>query len=161
MKRLFLLLFVVIAASKISFSQEVKKPVHYKYLFDPNIDAEKELKETIARAKNAHKRVLIIVGGDWNYWSELLYNDLQNSKYLKLYYELDLINFSPLNKNVATLSALSCPKDVGYPVLIVLDENGNRLTATDTDRMKADKKKYDTYQLDRFLTNWGSSNQKS
>ncbi len=154
MKRLFFLIFLFIVPSKISFSQEVKKPVDKKYLFNPYADAQKALNDALITSQKTHSRVLVVVGGDWSYWSRLMYGHLLMTHQKSDNYELVFINFSSLNKNETLLNQLHVPKDQGYPVLIVLDENGNSLVITDTDDFKLNTQKYNTDLLAAFTEKW-------
>src|SRR4051812_33575239 len=120
MKYLLVFLVLIITASKISFSQEVKKPHYNKYIFDPKADPEKDLQEAMIKAKDQHKRVFVLVGGDWNYWSRMANHDLLKNKEFEPRYVIVRINFSPANKNSDILTKLNCPKDKGYPIFIIL-----------------------------------------
>lgn len=154
MKRLFFLIFLFIVPSKISFSQEVKKPIDNKYLFNPYADAQKALNDALMAAQKTHRHILVAVGGDWSFWSRKMYGHLIRNHQYYNNYELVFINFSPVNKNETILNQLHVPKDRGYPILIVLDENGNPLLTTDTDDLKLNPRAYDDDLLATFTEKW-------
>ena len=154
MKYLAAFLFLVVITPKISFSQEVKKPRPIKYIFDPAADPKKDVQQALVKAKTSHKNVLIVVGGDWNYWSVEAYHYLVDSIHCEKNFELALVNFSATNKNEAYLTDLQCPRTQGYPILIVLDENGKKLDAEDTDKYKLNKKDYSIFMLKSFVYHW-------
>ena len=154
MKRLLLIIPLIILAPKISFSQEVKKPVYNKYLFNPSANAKQELANALAEAKQTHRHVLAVIGGDWSYWSREFWAYIIKHHSWDTTYELVFINFSPANRNEAILNELKAPRDRGYPILIVLDENGKNLITTDTDDLKHSSKSYDADSLLHFSEKW-------
>lgn len=154
MKRLLLITLLVIVAPKISFSQEVKKPGYNKYLFNPHTDAERSLKNALTKVQSSHRHVLVVIGGDWSYWSRVFWGHITRNYYTNKNYELVLVNFSPVNKNEAIREKLHVPKDRGYPILVVLDEQGNNLITTDTDDMKLNIRAYDENLIDMFTEKW-------
>ena len=157
MKHLLAFLFVTVITPKISFSQEVKKPAPIKYIFDPAADPKKDVQAAVSRAKASHKNVLVIVGGDWNYWCRTAYNDLVDSLNVEKKMELALVNFSSGNKNAEYLTEIGCPKNQGYPIFIVLDETGKKIHAQDTDPYKSNSKSYNMQLLTSFVLTWTRS----
>lgn len=154
MKWSFLVIFLIVVAPKISFSQEVKKLADNKYLYKPHADAKKQLNDALIAAQKNHRHVLVVVGGDWSYWSRLMWAyTIKNHSWNKNY-QLVYINFSPANKNESILTELKVPKDSGYPILVVLDETGKNLITTDTDNIKADQTAYDEELLTAFMEKW-------
>ena len=151
MKHLAAILLLIVSSPKISFSQEVKKPGFIKYIFDPNADAKRDVDMAVEAAKVSHKKVLVLVGGDWNYWSRVAYADLVDSLHCRNKVELALVNFSTANKNTEVLTALGCPKDQGYPIFIVLDEKGKKVFAEETASYKANAKSYNLPLLSAFI----------
>jgi hypothetical protein len=43
------------------------------------------------------------------------------------YFVLDRINYSPTNKNQVILDSIGCPRDEGFPVLMIEDSSGRVL----------------------------------
>ncbi len=117
-------------------------------------DAKSDVKAAIDLARQEHKKVLVVVGGDWSYWSRQAYDTLVKSDFCNKHYELTLVNFSPNNKNEDELKALGCPRNLGYPIFIVLDDKGTKLHEQDTDDMKKDKKVYSRKLIEQFLKQW-------
>jgi hypothetical protein len=68
-------------------------------------------------------------------------------------YVLIRINYSPENKNEEVLAGLGYPKLFGFPVLVVIDQNGLRLHTQDTGYLELDKG-YDPEKVERFLLAW-------
>ncbi len=155
MKCTLLLLFLLLT-SKLSFSQEVKKHSIDNFIFNPAADAKHDLQQAIEHATKSHKKILVVIGGDWSYWSRRANADLIHNDYFKSKYELLLINFSPSNKNAEIRTALKCPTDKGYPVFMVLSQHGEVLNLQECDPLKATKKYYDARLFDEYLKRWAS-----
>ena len=156
MKHFMFLLLFMLPASKISFSQEHNiHPV--KYIFDPKANAKEELNTAIAAAGKAHKHILILVGGDWSVASRELDSTLKKDYVLKTLadgFVFMRLNFSPSNKNEAIREQLQCPKYKGYPLLVVLDENGKTLLAQTADEFRSPTHGYIAAKVEKSLRAW-------
>lgn len=155
MKQILLLIFLFTITSKISFSQQEKKEGHIFYVFNPYADAQKEIDQAMATIRKTHRHLIIIVGGDWNYWSKVfsgVISEAHDTDPRK--FEVVNVNFSPANKNEAVLSKLKIPRDKGYPILVVLNENGEVLLATDTDDLKENRVHYSRPRVNAFISQW-------
>ncbi len=157
MKFLILSLLLMPVASKISFSQEHNiHPV--KYIFDPNANAKVDLSNAIATAGKLHKHVFILVGGDWSpesvQFNLALTKDYVQKALLDNYVFLR-INFSPSSKNEDVLrKQLDCPKYDGYPILLVLDENGKKVLAKTAGEFKIGANNYFAPKIEKALKDW-------
>lgn len=160
MKHLLFLLFALFA-SKISFSQEHNKHT-IKYIFDPRVDAKRLLDSAIGVAGKEHKRVFAVLGGDWSDWSANFLKALEKDyikKILTENYVFIKVNFSPSNKNEEVLKRLESPRYAGYPVVVVLDENGKTVLAQNTDEMKTAPGWYFGPKVEQFLKKWATESQ--
>ncbi len=128
------------------------KPYH------PEANAELDIKNAVALAKKEHKNVLIQAGGNWCIWC-LRFNDyVQKTPELKqlvdrnyIYYHL---NWSPENKNEKVFSQYGNPGDkFGYPVFIVLDENGKQLHTQDSSVLE-EGSGYSFAKVKEFFNSW-------
>jgi thioredoxin-related protein len=126
-------------------------------LYNPSADAKKDLAIAIQTAKENNKQVLVQVGGNWCPWCVKLHSffesDFQVDSILKADYILVRVNYSPENKNPEVLASLGYPQRFGFPVLLVIDRNGQRLHTQDTGYLELDKG-YDPEKVTRFLLNW-------
>ncbi len=154
MKHLLFFLLLMPVASKISFSQEHN--VHpVKYIFDPNANAKDELNNAITAAGKEHKHVFILVGGDWSPES-VQFNAALNKDYVQKVlqdnYIFLRINFSPGNKNEEVLrQQLDCPKYDGYPIIVLLDENGKKVATKTGGNFKIAPNNYFAPKIEKFL----------
>ncbi|WP_313100926.1 thioredoxin family protein [Epilithonimonas sp.] len=144
-----------IEAKKKAVAEEkakLPKPYH------PEANASLDIKKAIDQAKKEHKNVMIQAGGNWCIWC-LRFNDyVQKTPELKkivddnyVYYHL---NWSPANKNEKVFASYGNPGDkFGYPVFIVLDENGNQIHTQDSGVLE-DGKGYSFEKVKDFFTAW-------
>ena len=126
-------------------------------LYNPAADARAELAAAISTAKGQNKHVLIQVGGNWCPWCIRLHgffhSDAKADSILNADYVYVLVNYSKENKNPEVLASLGYPQRFGFPVLLVLDGNGQRLHTQDTGYLELDKG-YDPDKVTRFLLGW-------
>lgn len=126
-------------------------------IYNPNADAKKDITEAVAKAKKEGKHVLIQVGGNWCPWCikmhKYLHNQEEINQLLKDNYVFLEVNYSKENKNKEVLQDLGFPQRFGFPVMLVLDENGNRIHTQNTGILEKDKA-YDFNKVKSFLFNW-------
>jgi thioredoxin-related protein len=138
----------------LSFSVEAQEKIS---LYNPDADARKDLETAIVTAREQHKHVLIQVGGNWCPWCVRLHGVFETEtkidSILKSDYVFLLINYSKENKNEVVLADLGYPQRFGFPVLLVLDQEGHRLHTQNTAYLEKDKG-YDTERLIGFLLDW-------
>jgi hypothetical protein len=156
MKHLVIFISFLLFVPKIGFSQEQQKPQYTNYIFDPKANAKEDLQIALNRANNENKNVLIVVGGDWDYWSRFINEQLTTDSLVvaivRSNYVYTKINFSPTNKNEEILDSLKCPKKEGYPEFIILDKDGHRVHQENPDVFRGPK--YQTKMLIDFLNKW-------
>jgi Thioredoxin-like len=126
--------------------------------YDPKHNPANDLKEAVATATQAHKRILLEVGGDWCIWCTYLdkfyadHPDLQafrDSNFITL-----KVNMSSENGNREFLSQY--PRIPGYPHIFVLDADGQLLQSESAEELQ----KGNIYNVDKvrnFLTQWKPS----
>ncbi len=142
------------AASAVTATVAPPKPM----LYHPEADAQKDIDAALARAKKEHKYVLIQGGGNWCKWciefarmakADPKIDSVMNSAFI--WYHL---NYSKENDNHAMFSKLGWPQRFGYPVFIILDENGNRLNTQNSEYLEDGKTSYDQQKVQSFLEMW-------
>ena len=100
-------------------------------------NAEEKIKELVAQPKKENKNIMIQAGGNWCIWCLRFNQYVQTTPELKeivdenyLYYHL---NYSPENKNDKVFAKYDNPgAKYGYPVFIVLDQNGKMIHTQDS-----------------------------
>ena len=100
-------------------------------------NAEQKIKDLVAQAKKENKNIMIQAGGNWCIWCLRFNQYVQSTPELKeivdqnyLYYHL---NYSPENKNEKVFAQYDNPgAKYGYPVFIVLDQDGKMIHTQDS-----------------------------
>ncbi len=127
-------------------------------LYNPAADATKDIQQAVAKAKKEHKFVLLQGGGNWCKWcieyarfckADPTIDSIMNASFV--WYHL---NYSPENKNKNLFAKYGFPQRFGFPVLIILDENGNRIHTQNSEYLEDGKKSYDREKVISFLEMW-------
>lgn len=149
-KKVFVLVFMLLI-SKFIFSQG------YDKIYSSEIDAQKQIVEALERAKSENKNVLIQIGNNNCPWCikihEFYTEDAELDSIINQNYVLIFVNCSKENRNLEVMHDLGIPQRFGFPVFVVLDENGERLHTQDTLYLE-EEKSYNKDFLKRFLQAW-------
>lgn len=126
-------------------------------LYHPYANAAKDIEQLLAKAKAEKKHLLLQIGGNWCVWCYRLNSFVQTDTLLKQLakenYIIYHLNYSKENKNLELLKKLGYPQRFGFPVLVVLDAEGNRLHTQDSGLLEKGNG-YDTEKVKAFLKNW-------
>jgi thiol:disulfide interchange protein len=149
MKRiLFLLLFLT---SIFLYAQDRVQ------IYDALADARHDLDQAIQLAGQENKHVLVLVGGNWCPWCVKLHGFFTSEpvidSVLTADYVLVRINYSKENRNPETMALLGYPQRFGFPVLLVMDAQGNRLHTQNTAYLEQDIG-YSVEKVKGFLLDW-------
>jgi thiol:disulfide interchange protein len=123
--------------------------------FDPSRDAAKDVREAVAQAPAAGRRILLDVGGQWCIWCRRMDTLFATNADLRRFREANYltvkVNYSKENKNEALLSKY--PGIVGYPHIFVLEKDGTLLHSQDTGLLEKGRE-YDPERVMEFLKKW-------
>ena len=126
-------------------------------LYDPEADATADIENAVSKAKREGKHVLLQIGGNWCPWCIRLHEYYTSNQEIKdlmdAHYVTVLVNYSKENRNIDVLHDLGFPQRFGFPVLVVLDPQGNRLHTQDTGLLESGGT-YDQKKLMSFFRNW-------
>jgi thioredoxin-related protein len=126
-------------------------------IYNPNANAREDIAAAVKQAKAENKYVLLQVGGNWCPWCVKLHKfmaeDPQIDSLLKADYVRVMVNYSKENKNEEVMKLLGNPQRFGFPVLIILDQDGVRLHTQDSWYLEKDKY-YDKEKVMHFLEMW-------
>ena len=144
------------AKKKAAAEEKAKLPKPYH----AEANAELEIQNAVKLAKKTHKNVIIQAGGNWCIWCLRFNNYVQQTPELKkladdnyVYYHL---NWSPENKNEKVFAKYGNPGDkFGYPVFIVLDENGKQIHTQDSAVLE-EGSGYSLEKVKAFFNAWKS-----
>ena len=105
--------------------------------YDASLDGNAQINEACARAKSAGKHVLVQVGGDWCPWcirlNEFITGDNGLLSVMNQNYEWVHLFFGDENRNEEAMQRLRDPGRFGFPVLVLLDADGNYMNTFSTD----------------------------
>lgn len=130
-------------------------PLYEIAVYDPGRDPRADLADTIARARNEGKRIILEVGGEWCSWCHTL------DQYLKDHPEVHdalagsfvvmKVNFGPENENKGFLS--DYPEVPAYPHFLVLESDGSFLHSQGTAVFEQDRS-YNEDAFQAFVDEW-------
>ncbi len=126
--------------------------------YDATENAEAKIAELVKKAKAENKNIILQAGGNWCIWCLRFNNFVQTTPELKeivdanyLYYHL---NYSPENKNEKVFAKYDNPgAKFGYPVFIVLDQNGKMIHTQDSAVLE-EGKGYSKEKVKDFFEKW-------
>jgi hypothetical protein len=100
-------------------------------LYDPNAMPEKDLSKICERAKKEGKHVLIVAGGNWCAkcltFDQFCTVNKEIDSLIKSDYLVYHLNYSEENENKLIFAKFGYPQRFGFPVMLVLNEKGERL----------------------------------
>jgi thioredoxin-related protein len=150
MRQILLSMFIIFSLT--ACSQNTKPTI-----YNPLADAQADLQQAVSQAKAERKHVLIQVGGNWCPWCiklhKFIHENAQIDSIIKADYVFILINYSKENKNPEMMKQLEYPQRFGFPVLVVVDQAGNRIHTQDTGLLE-DSDGYSAEKIKGFLLNW-------
>lgn len=145
--KFLILIFIVI--TNLSFSQVS--------IYNPDADAENDLKIALEKAANENRHVFVQIGGNWCPWCVKLDGfckaDKQIDSLLSTDYVVVKLNYSKEKKNEEILKRLDFPQRFGFPVIVILDGDGNRLHTQNSWYLE-EGKSYSREKVISFLKNW-------
>ena len=155
MKKIFQLFLILCILAATAHAQEATNKI-----YNPNADAKSDIAKAVASADSAGKHVLLQIGGNWCPWCIKFNNFCKNNSsvdsVLQKNYVVLHVNYSKENKNLEVLKSLGFPQRFGFPVLVVLDNKGNRLHIQDSGFLELGDS-YDKNKVLTFLKCWTPS----
>lgn len=157
MQKLFLLPVVAImCAMGVARAQE-KPHLDLEHIYDPAADAAADLQKAQQEAAANNKHVLVQIGGNWCIWCKRYYKFVQEDSTLNALTEKNYVvyhlNYSKENRNLPVLKQLGYPQRFGFPVLVVLDAQGNRLHTQNSGLLES-ADSYDKKKVADMLKQW-------
>ena len=142
------------AKKKAAAEEKAKLPKPY----NATENAEAKISELVKQAKAENKNIILQAGGNWCIWCLRFNNFVQTTPELKeivdanyLYYHL---NYSPENKNEKVFAKYDNPgAKFGYPVFVVLDQNGKMIHTQDSAVLE-EGKGYSKEKVKAFFEKW-------
>ena len=146
-----ILIILVFPAIPVFAQGQVKK------LYNPDADARVDLGRAVARAKMENKHVFIQIGGNWCSWCFLFHDfcaeDGEIETYLRDHYISLRVNYSRENQNLPLLADLGFPQRFGFPVFVIVDQDGDVIHIQDSALLE-EGKGYNRQKVLGFFKNW-------
>ncbi len=154
MKNLFyftLLLFFFVGNQQ-TFAQK-----SHGTLYSPTANAQEDITQMLAQAKEEGKHLILQVGGNWCGWCYKFQNFVQEDPAIKTIvddnYLVYHLNYSKENKNKTSLTQYEFPQRFGFPVFVILDANGKRIHTQDSAMLESGDG-YDSKKVTSFFKAW-------
>ena len=136
-----------------------------KKVYNEDINPVEQIDQALAKAKSEGKFVVCQVGGNWCPWclkfADFITNDTTISKVIDDNFVYVHANYNPRKSGgeeqtrqaAALMKRLNNPARFGFPVFVVLDEEGRVMHIQDSSFLEEDKG-YNQEKVLRFFRNW-------
>lgn len=169
--RIALTLLSLLFLSLIVGCQRKEKPAAVQQsetIYDETADPRQDIQTAVQKAQKEGKHVLLMFGGNWCPWCHRLHHVFETDKtvreFLHVNYVRLLVNVSADRdkRDTALNEAYGNPFQHGFPVLVVLDGQGNRLWIQETGSLEkivqeGEEKGHDPQKVLAFLKEWAPS----
>ena len=158
-KKIILLLLTVISALNVNAQNSLKK------VYNEDINPIEQIDQAVAKAKTEGKYVICQVGGNWCPWcllfADFISNDTTISKMIDDNFVYIHVNYNPRKSKDAEkaelakklMERLNRPARFGFPVFVVLDEEGKVIHIQDSGLLE-EGKGYNQEKVLSFFKNW-------
>ena len=150
MKKILVSLILLLAVININAQNK-------KLYYDEEINGMEQIDQAIAEAKIAGKNVLCQVGGNWCPWCIKFANYIAADEEIKKIVDDNFIyihvNYSKKNRNHEAMKRLGNCTRFGFPVLVVLNEEGSVVHIQDSGLLE-EGEGYDKKKVQSFFTQW-------
>lgn len=150
------------------FALTVNAQTALKKVYNEDINPMEQIDQALAKAKTEGKFVICQVGGNWCPWclrfADFITNDSTISKVIADNFEYIHVNYNPRRttdmakqeQGQALMTRLNNCGRFGFPVFVVLDEDGKVIHIQDSSFLE-EGKGYNQEKVLRFFKNWTPS----
>lgn len=159
MKKIMLILVMIMTMAMGVIAQETK--VESKKVYDESINTMTQIDDAIKTAKTEGKYVICQVGGNWCPWclkfAKFITEDAEIKEFITNNFVYIHVNY-PSRKGdresaAETMKRLGNPQRFGFPVMVVLNEEGKVLHYQDSSFLE-EGSGYNKDKVMRFFKNW-------
>ncbi len=126
-------------------------------VYNPDIDATQQIADAVVKAKKEGKHVYLQIGGNWCSWCIMMHrfysSDAKIDSTMQANYVVEMVNYSKENGNTEAMTNLGFPQRFGFPVIVILDGEGNRIHTQNTVCLE-EGRGYNPKKFLKFLYNW-------
>ena len=149
MRRIILIILLVTTVG-FAMGQNIK-------YYNDKVDGMAQIQAASLLAKQSGRYVLCQVGGNWCPWCIRFANFATTDSVIAPLIEKNFvyvhINYSKENKNPEAMKHLGNPARFGFPVFVILDEDGKPIHIQESASLE-EGKSYDRKKVENFLTLW-------
>ena len=156
---------VIVALLAVLVGLTVNAQTGLKKVYNEDIDPLRQIDQAVAKAKSEGKYVVCQVGGNWCPWclrfADFITNDSTISRVIDENFVYAHVNYNPRKSGgeaqaelaAALMKRLNNCGRFGFPVFVVLDEEGNVIHIQDTSFLE-EGQSYNKEKVLRFFKNW-------
>ena len=152
--------FIVLAAALFSLAAQEQEQSSLKKVYNEEINPLEQIDQALAQAQAEGKFVICQVGGNWCPWclrfADFITSDSTINSVIEQNFVYIHVNYHPRKAtewSAAMMERLNNPERFGFPVFVVLDEQGNVLHIQDSSFLE-EGKGYNKEKVLRFFQNW-------
>ena len=136
-----------------------------KKVYDEEINQQEQIDKAVAEAKASGKFVIAQVGGNWCPWclkfAAFITDDSEIAQFISDNFVYIHVNYNPrksegeekMKRAADMLKRLNSPQRFGFPVFVVLDDNGKVLHHQDSSFLE-EGEGYNKEKVMRFFKSW-------
>ena len=155
-----IMIIVVLAVALFSMAANAQEQTTPKKVYNEQINPLEQIDQAILQAKAEGKFVICQVGGNWCPWclrfAEFITNDSTINSVIEQNFVYIHVNYHPRKAGEvgkALMKRLNNAGRFGFPVLVVLDEQGQIIHIQDSGLLEEDKS-YNQKKVLNFFQNW-------
>ena len=142
---------------QVSPAQDLNKHKDLPKIYDEKADAMSQIDRALEEARESGRFVICQVGGNWCPWclrfAKFITEDEEIANVVKENFVYIHVNTSKANKNEEALRRLGNPGRFGYPVLVILDDDGRVMHIQNSSYLE-EGKSYNHKKVLEFFLNW-------
>ena len=149
--------FIVCFITSLVFGNSYSQDMTRFNLYKPGENAEEEINKAVEQAKAQGKHVFIDIGGNWSVWcarfNDFIKNDEKIDSIMRSNYVVYHLNYSKENYNAKLLAKYGYPQRFGFPVFLILDNEG-KLIHTQNSEYLFEGSSYYRVKVISFFNGW-------
>ena len=142
---------------QVSPAQNLNKHKDLPKVYDEKADAMSQIDQALEEARESGRFVICQVGGNWCPWclrfAKFITEDEEIANVVKENFVYIHVNTSKTNKNEEALRRLGNPGRFGYPVLVILDDEGRVMHIQNSSYLE-EGNSYNHKKVLEFFLNW-------
>ena len=152
-------LMIAAIAALLTFTASAQS--NLKKIYDESIDPVEQIEKAVKQAEKEGKFVISQVGGNWCRWclmfADFVAKDAELTQFIDENFVFIHSNYNPRErageKTLEMLKKLGNPERFGFPVFVVMDQNGKVIHTQDSSFLE-EGNGYNRDKVVRFFQNW-------